>query len=317
MLGGIEFGGTKTVCVVGERGQVVDEVRFPTGDDPTGNLAQCVSFFEDHGPLDGIGIGAFGPCDPDPRSATYGTITTTPKPGWAGTDVLAKLGEALPDTVLAFDTDVNVAALGELVHGAGRGLDSLVYLTIGTGIGGGLVADGRLVHGLMHPEMGHIRIPRPVAEVEQFPGVCPFHGDCFEGVAAGPALAARWGSPAQDIAADDPRHGPLWDLEAHYLAAALHAYVCIVSPQRIVVGGGVGENDQLLVRTRPLLRESLAGYIDQPAVSGADFVVTPALGNRSGAIGALELAYRAVVEAQLPDQRGSDSRRHASEPVAD
>ena len=317
MLGGIEFGGTKTVCVVGERGHVLDEVRFPTGDDPAANLARCADFFRSHGALEGLGVGAFGPCDPDPRSATYGTITTTPKPGWAGTDVLGSLAAALPGTVLAFDTDVNVAALGELVHGAGRGLHSLVYLTIGTGVGGGLVADGRLVHGLVHPEMGHIRLPRPPAESARFPGICPFHGDCFEGVAAGPALEARWGSPAQDIGVDDPRHAAMWELEARYLAAALHAYVCIVSPQRIVVGGGVGENDELLMRTRPLLRESLAGYVDHLAVNRPDFVVTPALGNRSGAIGALELAYRAVVEAALPDQRGTPTRGHLSDPVAD
>lgn len=303
MLGGIEFGGTKTVCVVGERGGVTDEIRFPTGDDPAANLERCVAFFAGAGDVTAVGVGAFGPCDPDPRSPGYGTITTTPKPGWAGCDVLGVLGQGLPGAVLAFDTDVNVAALGELVHGAGRGLQSLLYLTIGTGIGGGLVCEGQLVHGMMHPEMGHIRIARPPGEVAAFGGVCPYHGDCFEGVAAGPALAARWGDPAQDITPADDRHGAMWDLEAAYLAAALHNYVCTVSPQRIVVGGGVGENPDLLVRTRPLLHESLAGYVDQPALRSPDYVVTPALGNRSGAIGALELAYRAVVEQSLPRQQ--------------
>lgn len=205
-LGGIEFGGTKTVCVVGTAGQVEDEVRFATGADPAANLATCVEFFRRYDDVAAVGVGAFGPCDPDPTSPTYGFVTTTPKPGWANVDVLGVLREGLPGVAMAFDTDVNVAALGELGHGAGKGLNSVVYLTTGTGIGGGLVADGHLVHGLLHPEMGHIPIPRPLAEIEVFAGVCPYHGDCLEGVASGPALAARWGSPAQDIGPDDDRY---------------------------------------------------------------------------------------------------------------
>jgi fructokinase len=203
----------------------------------------------------------------------------------------ARLG---PEVALSFDTDVNVAALGELAHGAGQGLGSLVYLTIGTGVGGGAVVDGRLVHGLVHPEMGHMRIPRTEAERARFAGVCPYHGDCFEGVGAGPALAVRWGSPAQDITPDDDRFDALWGLEAEYLATVLHAIVCVLSPQRIVVGGGVGAQPQLLERVRPRLQASLAGYIANPAIEEQieQYVVPPALGAQSGGIGALELAAR-------------------------
>lgn len=313
-LGGIEFGGTKTVCVVGSPGVVEAEERFPTGDDPAATLAACADFFLAAGDVSAIGVGAFGPCDPDPSSPTYGYVTTTPKPGWSNVDVVGALSAALPGVPIAFDTDVNVAALGELTHGAGRGLTSLVYLTVGTGIGGGLIADGHLVHGLVHPEMGHIRIPRPVAETENFAGVCPYHGDCLEGVAAGPALAARWGSPAQDIGPDDERYEPMWNLEAAYLAVALHAYVCTVSPQRIVVGGGVGEQEQLLRRVRPLLQESLAGYINSDAITDHidDYVVPPALGNRSGGIGALELALRARAEQMVPEQSTATDDRNDS-----
>lgn len=314
-LGGIEFGGTKTVCVVGTAGQVEDEVRFATGADPAANLATCVEFFRRYDDVAAVGVGAFGPCDPDPTSPTYGFVTTTPKPGWADVDVLGALREGLPGVALAFDTDVNVAALGELVHGAGKGLNSVVYLTTGTGIGGGLVADGHLVHGLLHPEMGHIPILRPLVETEVFAGVCPYHGDCLEGVASGPALAARWGSPAQDIGPDDDRYEVMWDLEAQYLAAAMHTFVCIVSPQRIISGGGVGQQEQLLQRVRPRLQESLNGYIHKDAILHDidSYVVAPQLGNHSGGIGAMELALRALGESLLPTQSSVVSTAVAGE----
>jgi fructokinase len=294
-LGGVEFGGTKTVCVVGRRGAIELEERFPTGD-PARVIDACASFFAAHAPVDAIGLGSFGPCDPDPASPTHGWVTTTPKPGWRDVDLLGGLRARLGEVPMAFDTDVNVAALGELAHGAGQGLSSLVYLTIGTGVGGGGVVDGRLVHGLVHPEMGHLRLARPESERAAFAGVCPFHGDCFEGIGAGPALAARWGSPAQEIGPDDPRYAPMWDLEADYLAATLHAIVCVLSPQRIVVGGGVGAQPQLLERVRPRLQASLAGYIASPEILDAieRYVVPPALGPQSGGIGALELAAQVL-----------------------
>lgn len=300
LLGGIEFGGTKTVCVVGEYPTaILAERRFPTGDRPADTLDACVAFFREQGQVAAVGAGGFGPLDPNPNSPTYGYVTTTPKRGWANTAVLAALRDGLGDIPMGFDTDVNVAALGELVHGAGRGLDSLVYLTIGTGIGGGAVVDGRLVHGLLHPEMGHFKIARPAAERAQFAGVCPYHGDCLEGIAAGPALAARWGDPAQDIRPGDDRYEPMWELESEYLAGALQALVAILSPQRIVVGGGVGQQEQLLQRVRPKLLAGLAGYVQSPVITEHidTYVVTPGLGNRSGGVGALELAHRVLLDA--------------------
>lgn len=297
LLGGIEFGGTKTVCVVGERpDEILAETRFPTGDQPAVTLQACVDFFTSQGGVEAIGAGGFGPLDPNPASPTYGYVTTTPKPGWANTDVLGTLRSGLGDIPMGFDTDVNVAALGELAHGAGRGLDSLVYLTLGTGVGGGAVVGGTLVHGLVHPEMGHFKLARPADEVAVFPGVCPYHGDCLEGIAAGPALAARWGSPAQDILPGDERYELMWELEAQYLAAALQAFVCILSPQKIVVGGGVGQQEQLLARVRPKLVAGLNGYVANPAITESidSYVVTPGLGNQSGGIGALELAHRVL-----------------------
>lgn len=297
LLGGIEFGGTKTVCVVGEQpDEILAETRFPTGDKPAENLAACIDFFRSQGDVVAIGAGGFGPLDPNPKSPTYGYVTTTPKPGWANFPVIGTLRAALGDIPMGFDTDVNVAALGELVHGAGRGLDSLVYLTLGTGVGGGAVVGGQLVHGLVHPEMGHFKIPRPAEELAVFPGVCPYHGDCLEGLAAGPALAARWGSPAQDIGPDDERYEQMWDLEARYLAEALQALVTILSPQRIVVGGGVGQQEHLLERVRPKLLAGLNGYVANAAILEHidEYVVGPALGNQAGGVGSLELAKRVL-----------------------
>lgn len=291
VLGGIEFGGTKIVCAVGQPGRVDHEIRFATGTDPLAAMAKCLEFFTAHGPIEALGVGAFGPCDPDPNSPTYGHITTTPKPGWSNFDVLGALSSGLPDVPIAFDTDVNVAALGEAERGAAIGLPSVLYLTIGTGIGAGIMVDHRLVHGLVHPEVGHVRLPRPVTELQLFKGVCPYHGDCFEGVAAGPAMAARWGAPAEQITTDHAAFEAMWDLQADYVAIALHMLVCVVSPQRIVVGGGVGGQEQLLSRVRPRLLESLAGYVVAPALEREidSYVVTPALGNQSGVLGAMEL----------------------------
>lgn len=298
LFGGIEFGGTKTVCAVGYGdGTVLDEVRFPTGTDPEATIARCAEFFSQHGPIEALGVGAFGPCDPNPLSPTYGYVTTTPKPGWANFNVVGALEDALPAMPIGFSTDVNVAALGELVHGAGKGLTSIVYVTIGTGIGGGAIVGSQLLGGLVHPEMGHIRIPRPQREIEQFDGICSFHGDCFEGVASGPALEARWSSPAEEITEDDERYDPMWDLEADYVAWALHNYTLTLSPQLIVLGGGVGQSAELHARLRSRLLASLGGYIANPAIIDriTTYVVPPALGNQSGGLGAIELARRAAV----------------------
>lgn len=193
---------------------------------------------------------------------------------------------------MAFDTDVNAAAVAELRHGAGRGLDSLVYLTVGTGIGGGIVADGRLIGGLSHPEVGHMPIRRTAAEREAFAGTCPYHGDCLEGVASGPAIAARWGAPGERLPADHPA----WRLEADYLADALATIFYVVAPQRVILGGGVGRLPQVIGMTRTRLLEVLAGYIRHPLLGNAatDYVVEPALGDQAGLIGAFCLTDQEV-----------------------
>ena len=273
MFGGIETGGTKTVCAVGIDGVLERRTQFPTGDDPAALADRCGAFFAGT-PVEGIGIGTFGPCDPDPSSPQYGHILATPKPGWAHVDLLGLLATRLP-APLVMTTDVTAAALGEQRFGAGRGLRNLVYLTIGTGVGGGSVIDGRILHGTTHPEMGHTRIP-VLAEG----GVCPYHGNCFEGLAAGPAMAAREGRPGQEIPDDDPA----WDLEATIVAAGLHTITCTLSPQCLIVGGGVGSRAALHSRLPRLLAESLAGYVPVPRI------VAPALGADAGVIGAITLA---------------------------
>ena len=303
LLGGIESGGTKIVCAVGQRPDVImARCEFPTTEAPEDTYRQAADFFaaqtEEYGQdLLAVGVGSFGPCDPNPESPTYGYVTSTPKPGWADADVVGGLRRAISATggssnvPISFDTDVNAAALAESMYGAGADVSSLVYVTVGTGIGGGGIADGRLIHGLVHPEMGHILIPRPQREVDVFGGVCPYHGDCWEGVASGPAIEARWGTASRDLPIDHEA----WDLEARYLAGGLHALVCVLSPQRVIVGGGVGSAPHVLPLVRPMLQESLAGYIDDPAIEQhlESYVVTPDLGGDAGVIGALILADRA------------------------
>lgn len=292
LLGGIEAGGTKFVCAVG-RGpeQLCAETRFPTTT-PGETIARAVAFLRQAAAgerLAAVGIGSFGPIDPRPGSATYGRITSTPKPGWSGTDLVGAVGSALRLPV-GFDTDVNAAALGEHRWGAARGLDTFVYLTVGTGIGGGAMAGGRLVHGLLHPEMGHLPIARRADD--DFAGVCPFHGSCLEGLASGPALERRWGQPAETL----PDDHPAWELEAHYLALGLADVVCVLSPQRILMGGGVMARERLLPLVRDQLRALLNGYIQVPEIlhDNDRYIVPPALGHRSGVLGAIALAELAA-----------------------
>lgn len=295
-VGGIELGGTKCVAVVGDAdGAIAATMRVPTTT-PDATLSALVDFFaaqaRAHGPLAAIGIGSFGPVDLQRASARYGHITTTPKPGWQHVDVVGTFQAAL-GVPIAFDTDVNAAALGEWQHGAARGLDSMLYLTVGTGIGGGALVHGRPLHGLLHPEMGHVRVPHDLAS-DPFAGLCPFHRDCLEGLASGPAMAARWGQPAETL---PPEH-PGWALEARYLALALQGFVCTLSPHRVVIGGGVASHPGLLPRVRAELQQELNGYVQAPAIVGDidGYVVAPGLGERSGAVGALVLAAKALAE---------------------
>ena len=290
MYGGIEAGGTKFVCAVGTGPDNLKEVvRFPTTT-PDETIARTLSFFNQYSEqLKSIGIASFGPVDPNPASATYGYITSTPKAGWANTDLGGRVSKAL-NVPMVFDTDVNGAALGEYKWGAAKALDSALYLTVGTGIGGGAVVDGQRLRGLIHPEMGHVMVPR--APGDQFEGNCPYHQTCLEGMATGPALKKRWGTSAENL----PRDHEAWDLEAFYLAMAVVNYILILSPQVIIMGGGVMDQDQLFPKIRKIVQETLNGYINTPVITEdiENYIVPPALGNQAGVLGSIALAQEAV-----------------------
>jgi len=288
MLGGIEAGGTKFVCAVGTGAHDLTIARFPTTT-PDETLAAVIGFFK-QADLEAVGIGSFGPVDLHHDSPTFGYITSTPKTGWTNCDLAGRVRAALGVPV-GFETDVNAAALGEARWGAGVGLSDLLYLTVGTGIGGGAIAGGRVVHGLVHPEMGHIRIPHDLAR-DPFPGACPFHGDCLEGLASGPAIHKRWKTPPEEL----PPDHPAWALEAHYLAEAVANLALTLSPQRIVLGGGVMRQTQMFPAIREEFARLLHGYVRHRAVEEriGEYIVGPKLGDRSGILGALALAEQAA-----------------------
>ena len=290
LYGGLEGGGTKFVCAVGTGpDKIINEVRFSTTT-PAETLAQAIAFFKKYD-LAAIGIAMFGPLDLNPASPAFGYITATTKPGWTNTDVLGEFQRAF-EIPIAFDTDVNAAAYGEYAWiPENRQLDSLVYFTIGTGIGAGFIINGKVVHGLTHPEAGHARLPHD-RKKDPFPGICPFHGDCFEGMANGPALARRWRRSAESL----PNDHPAWDLEAFYIAHALANVICTLSPQRIVLGGGVMEHLSLFPLIRQKVRENLNGYIASPVIAGPmnEYIIPPGLGKRSGILGAIALAKKAA-----------------------
>jgi fructokinase len=295
LFGGIEGGGTKFNCVIGTSpDDIRREARIPTTT-PEETLGQAVSFFKqaeaDFGRLSALGIATFGPVDPEPASPTYGFVLPTPKPGWSNADVLGMLRSNF-DIPIAFDLDVNGSAFGEWTWGAGQGLDTFIYLTVGTGIGGGVVANGKLLHGLLCPEMGHIMIPHDTHR-DPFEGACPFHKDCFEGLASGPALEKRWGQRAETL----PLDHPAWELEAHYVALALANFVTTLSPQRIIIGGGVGGREELLPLIRKNVQTILNGYVQSPAITKHidEYIVPPGLGSRAGMLGAIALAEKATM----------------------
>lgn len=289
LWGGIEAGGTKFVCMVGSGPEGVQaEETFPTTT-PDETLGRAVHFFRRQTsgrPLSGLGVASFGPVDLDPASPTYGYITTTPKLGWAHTDVVGMLRQAL-DVPVAFDTDVNCAAYGEYRWGAAQGLAPSIYLTVGTGIGGGIISQGRPLHGLVHPEIGHMLVPHN-RERDPYAGCCPYHGDCLEGLASGPALAKRWGRPAESL----PGEHPAWELEAHYIALAVTNLVLSCSPRRVVIGGGVMQQRELFPLVRSKVQSLLNGYVQSPQIIQEidRYIVPPGLGNRAGVLGAIALA---------------------------
>lgn len=292
-FGGVEAGGTKFICIVtDEHAKILAETRFPTTQ-PDETLQKTIGFFEhwvndQHLSLEAIGVACFGPVDLTPGSATFGSITSTPKPGWANTAVAPVIEKALGVPVF-FETDVNGAAIGEGWWGAARGLSDFLYLTIGTGIGGGAICAGKPLHGLVHPEMGHISLPHDW-QTDPFAGNCPFHGDCFEGMASGPALKRRWGVSAETLPADHPA----WELEARYIAFALSNFILTLSPQRIILGGGVMAQAQLFPLVRERVLSILKGYVQSDLLlNGIDsYIVPPGLGSQAGSLGSIALAMQ-------------------------
>jgi fructokinase len=290
LCGGIEAGGTKFVCLVGTGpADIVDETRFGTTH-PDETIQKAVAFFSPYtrtGELAAVGIASFGPVDLNPNSPTYGFITSTPKPGWSQVDLRGGIQSALKIPV-AFDTDVNAAAFGEQYWTpANRGLDPFVYMTVGTGIGVGLIVNGQPLHGLVHGEAGHFFIPHDWQK-DPFPGICPYHGDCLEGLASGPSMNKRWGQRAETL----PDRHPGWDLEAEYIALALTNLIYAYSPHRIVLGGGVPLHPGLHEAVRSKVLERLNGYIKSSILLDHidEYIVAPTLGQRSGGLGAIAMA---------------------------
>ena len=282
-MGGVETGGTRVRCAVGTGpDEVRAETTVPTTT-PAETLRRVLEFFRTYTEITAVGAACFGPIDLDRTSPTFGRITTTPKPGWRGADVVGALRTL--SVPVAFDTDVNGAALAEYRWGAGRGVDPFVYVTVGTGIGGGAIVGARPVHGLVHPEMGHVPITRDSADA--FAGACPYHRDCLEGLASAVALSQRWGALPETL----PAEHEAWRLQARYLALGVAAIAAVLSPPRIVLGGGVMRAAGLLARVRAETVKTLAGYVRAPDL------VPPALGERAGVLGALALAQATLAEA--------------------
>jgi fructokinase len=287
-IGAIEAGGTKFVCGIGnENGEIEERISFPT-EHPERVMEQVISYFKGK-KVEAIGIGTFGPIDIDCASETYGCVTTTPKPGWSGFPFLETLKKEF-DVPFGWDTDVNAAAYGEAVWGAARGLDSCVYFTVGTGIGVGVYSEHKLVHGLVHPEGGHI-LPRRHPE-DRFEGHCPYHGDCLEGMAAGPAIEKRWGVKGSELGTDHPA----WAMEAYYLGQAVTTTILMLSPKRVILGGGVMHQKQLLPMIRSEVSKNLNGYVSAaPLLTGIDdYIVSPGLGDNAGLCGSLALGLAAL-----------------------
>ena len=280
---GIELGGTKTVVAIGTPdGEVIEEHRYPTTT-PEETMATAAEWLRQRGEPTSIGIAAFGPVAINPAHPKYGYMLDTPKPGWSGGPILAPLAAAFPNAKLTLETDVNAAALAEARIGAAAGIQNVIYITIGTGIGAGILSGGHLIHGAMHPECGHFKPVRAPGDAD-FPGVCPFHGDCLEGLASGPAIEKRWGKPADEL----PPDHPAWDIQAWYLAHAALTMCAVVSPERVIIGGGVSQADGLHRKITNQLREIAAGYFFQ-IDADPDFIAPPKLGQQAGIRGALML----------------------------
>lgn len=287
-VGGIEAGGTKMVCAIGdEHGKIIDRVTFPTRG-PEETFGDMIDYFKKW-EIEALGIGCFGPIDLNKNSATYGYITSTPKPGWKNTDVVGTFKEALGVPV-GFDTDVNGAILGEVTWGAAQGADSAIYITIGTGVGVGVYVNGGLMHGLVHPEAGHMLLAKHPEDT--YEGKCPYHRTCLEGLAAGPAIEARWGRKGAELS----EKAEVWELEAFYIAQAVANYILAYSPQKIILWGGVMHQENLFPMVRAKVQEMLSGYISHEMILDKidDYIVKPALGEDPGILGAIKLGMLAI-----------------------
>lgn len=287
-IGAIEAGGTKFVLGIGnEMGGILERVSIPT-EEPNITMKRVIEYFKGK-EIEALGIGCFGPIDPKKDSETYGYITTTPKLKWNNYNILGELKKYF-DIPIGFDTDVNGAALGELTWGNAQGLSSSLYITIGTGIGAGAVAEGNMVHGLLHPEMGHIMVKRH--KKDNYIGKCPYHRDCLEGLAAGPAIEERWGKKGHEL----PKNHEAWEMEAYYLAQALVNFILILSPEKIIMGGGVMKQDWLLPMIREEVKKQLNKYISKKEILEDidNYIVSPKLGDNAGLCGAVALALNLV-----------------------
>lgn len=287
-IGAIEAGGTKIICGIGnEHGQIERKISFPT-ETPIIAMEKINEFFANE-QLDALGVGTFGPIDVNKASETYGFITTTPKPGWGNFNILAELKKMI-EVPIGFDTDVNGAALAEATWGSAKGMKSCVYYTIGTGVGVGVYAEGQLIHGLLHPEAGHIPVKRHPDDT--YEGSCPYHKDCLEGVAAGPAIERRYGVKGSELSVDHEA----WKIEAYYIAQALTSTVLLLSPEKIILGGGVMHQEQLFPLIHEQLQQNLNGYVQHPMIleNIEQYVVAPGLGDEAGLCGAIAIGLLAL-----------------------
>lgn len=286
LIGALEAGGTKMVCAVGkEDGTILEQISIPTTT-PEETLPQIVEYFKGKD-IAALGVAAFGPVDVKPESETYGYILDTPKLAWRHKDLLGELKEL--NVPMGLDTDVNGSCLGEMTYGCAKGLDSVIYITIGTGVGVGVCANGKLLHGMLHPEGGHILLQRHPQDLEG--GICPYHKNCLEGFASGPSIEARWGKKAKELT-DRPE---VWELESYYIAQALVDYIMILSPQKIILGGGVMHQQQLFPLIREKVKEMLNGYINTKEIQDLDSYIVPAsLHDDQGIMGCIKLGLNAL-----------------------
>ena len=287
LYGAIEAGGTKMICAVGdENGYIVDKTVISTTT-PDETMPKVIDYFRDKD-IEALGIACFGPIDLDKTSDTYGYIVETPKTAWRFFDIVGTMKDALGVSI-GFDTDVNGSLLGEVTWGSAKGLSDAIYITFGTGVGAGILSGGKLVHGMMHPEAGHIKlVPLPG---DTFPGKCPFHGTCLEGMTSGPAIKARWGLSGEELA-DRPE---VWEMESSYIAQGLANLICVLSPQKIILGGGVMHRESLFPMIREKVLKELNGYIKTKQLDDIDNYIVPAgLNDDQGIMGAIKLAIDSI-----------------------